>query len=185
MISNPIHFTTHTPSKTANHGNLQKHCVFRCGEAWYALPAIEVQEVIVAPPITAIPLSGDHLLGICERKNGFLPVLSINQIIHKAHSETPTDTDHLLILDGEPSWAISINDAAYLATIESVLPNESRTNPASCASLLGTAIVDGQVVNVLATGSVYKNAQLGIEAYWNKIGTASNDRLHHQKGIQN
>jgi chemotaxis signal transduction protein len=53
------------------------HCVFRAGEDYWAVPLLQVAEIVSAPQITEIPASPPFLLGTVMLGNDALPVIDL------------------------------------------------------------------------------------------------------------
>lgn len=151
-----------------------KHCMFRCGDDWYALPAMSIGEITSATPITKIPNSAPSLLGVCHHQSEFIPVISLTKILNPEHQQT-TNPNHqyLLILASKPRWAILIDEAGTLVTMETIVPNESREFAASHTPQSGTAIIDDKIVKLLNCHQLYNRVLSDLAAKWSHLNQAT------------
>jgi len=166
LIPNPIQPIARVTGNLLTDSTTLRYVVFRCDKSWYAIPAIKVLEITLAPAITQIPHSSDGLLGICERNNEFIPILSLSGILGDQTIDQTGVGDHLLVLDGSSSWAISIDEVDSLSTLDSILPNERRATRSTRHPVLGTSIVDGKVINLLIPEQLYTIAEKSLEMCW-------------------
>ena len=51
-----------------------QYCIFRSGERWYAVPAIEIREICTSSRLTSVPFSSGVLAGICNQLTEFIPI---------------------------------------------------------------------------------------------------------------
>ena len=55
-------------------------CGFTVGETFYAIPVLEVQEVIKPQKLTPIPLSGPHIKGLINLRGQIVTSISLRQL---------------------------------------------------------------------------------------------------------
>jgi hypothetical protein len=55
----------------------RQYCVFRAGGRRFCLAILDVEEIVVWPAITSLPLAPPFLLGICNLRGTIVPVMDI------------------------------------------------------------------------------------------------------------
>ncbi len=147
-----------------------KHCVFRCGDVMFALPATTVREVTLMPTIVTVPLSHPSLAGIGNLRSEFLPVIDLEPLVgNQAH--LVADTGQLLVIDSAlGSWAIAIDKVIAIDGIETHIDPGQR-NENTISVLLGTASYDGKVISVLDVNGLQRIAQQTQESQWSGLET--------------
>lgn len=168
-----------SPSATATLDDLSsdKHCVFRCGNSWYSVPAVAVREISVAPKLVRVPDSHRSLAGLCHLRSEFVPVLSLGTLLDGEGLETAHDHDRLLVLSGSSVWALLIVEAAALESLETIVTPEARMDDVRISAVLGTAMYRDQIVRVLNPNNLYRLAQQALEECWRRPQPASQPTL--------
>ena len=142
-----------------------KHCVFRCGDVMFALPATTVREVTIMPTIVSVPLSHPTLAGIGNVRSEFLPVIDLEPLVGN-QARLAADTGQLLVIVSPLGcWAIAIDRVIAIDGIETHI-DASQRNENTISVLLGTATYDGKVISVLDVNGLQRIAQQTLEGQW-------------------
>lgn len=152
-----------------------KHCVFRCGDAMFAVPAMSVREVTLMPTIVPVPLSHPALAGIGNLRSEFLPVLDLEPLVG-SQAHLAATTGQLLVIDSAlGSWAIAIDKVIAIDGIETHIDAGQR-NENTVSILLGTATHDRKVISVLDVNGLQHIGQQTLEEQWHhSSGTAASE----------
>lgn len=154
---------TLAPTKTTvTEVDTSKHCVFRCGESWYSVPAVAVREIVVPPDLVHLPFCPPSLLGLCHLRNEFIPVVSLTALLDYEAAADRVGTERLLVFEGRSAWSLLISDSATLESVETSVAQESRSGD----TLLGTAMFRDKIVRVLHPGRLHSKVQQILEKHW-------------------
>lgn len=143
-----------------------KHCIFRCDQSWFSLPAIAVREIAVAPDLVGVPNCHGSLAGLCHLRSEFIPVVSLPQLLSVESPETNELQSNLLVINGSSVWAIRIAEAAALESLETLVSPDLRMDDMTPSPVTGTAMFRDQIVRVLDPVSVLRMAQQSLERGW-------------------
>lgn len=127
-----------------------RHCQFRSGATWYALPTIAIRHVLPRPEATPLPGGPPALLGLCRLREGFLPVLSAAGLI-EAQVPPPLAEPMMLVLDdcGNGRFGLCVGEVLGLCALDSSLNAVHRGPGAWSAVVSGWATHGGRTVHVL------------------------------------
>lgn len=156
---------------TAEPTDLNKHCIFRCDQSWFSVPATTVREITVAPDLVAVPNSHPALAGLCHLRSEFIPVLSLTELLNGEDAENTDVASNLLVLRGSSVWAMQIAEAAALQSLETLVTPDVRSDDLSSSPITGTAMFRDQIVRVLDPVCLLRLAQQSLETDWR--GTSS------------
>ncbi|MCC9600151.1 chemotaxis protein CheW [Stieleria sp. JC731] len=144
-----------------------KHCMFRCGDAIFALPATTVREVTIMPNIVPVPLSHPSLFGIGNLRSEFLPVIDLEPIVGD-QARRQNHTGQLIIVENPlGDWAIAIDKVIAIDGIETHIDAAQR-NDNSANFMLGTATYQSKVISVLDVHGLQRIAQQTLENQWSR-----------------
>lgn len=142
-----------------------KHCVFRSGDAIFAVPATAVREVTIMPTVVPVPLSHPALAGIGNLRSEFLPVIDLEPLVGD-QAQREMSCGQLLVIDSPlGSWSIAIDKVIAIDGIETHIDATQR-NENTISVLLGTANHAGAVISVLDVNSLQRIAQQTLEQQW-------------------
>ncbi|MEZ6138498.1 MAG: chemotaxis protein CheW [Pirellulaceae bacterium] len=142
-----------------------KHCVFRCSNAWFSVPAISVRQLVVAPELVRVPRCHPALVGIGRLRGEFLPVVSLQNLLE---TQTPSElsaNDCLMVLDGGCTWSLLISESVALSPLEIIVSQESLVENANNI-VIGTAMFRDRIVRALNPNGLLVAAQSALERYW-------------------
>ncbi|MEO1615345.1 MAG: chemotaxis protein CheW [Planctomycetota bacterium] len=142
-----------------------KHCVFRSGDAIFAVPATTVREVTIMPTIVPVPLSHPALAGIGNLRSEFLPVIDLEPLVGDQAQRNDSCGQLLVIESPLGSWSIAIDKVIAIDGIETHIDATQR-NENTISVLLGTATHAGAVISVLDVNSLQRIAQQTLEQQW-------------------
>lgn len=82
-----------TTQSSSSSDKIQKHqedqfLLFRIQEEWFSLPAISVRDVMYAPPITPVPLSGFEVAGLLNLRGHIVTALHSDRFFNLALKES-------------------------------------------------------------------------------------------------
>lgn len=143
-----------------------KHCVFRSGDSWYALPALAVREITIAPELVSVPSSHVSLSGLCHLRSEFVPVISLGSLLEHEVQQDSEPGNQLLVLGDTNVWALLIAEAAALEPLETILAPESRLDDTHQSPVMGTAMFNEKILRVLDHKRLFRLAQQILEKSW-------------------
>lgn len=144
-----------------------KHCVFRCGDSWFSVPAVSVREIVIAPELVRVPNCHRALAGLGHLRSEFVPVIDLGALLDIDQCQDLSEHDCLLVLDGSSVWSLLIAESAALESIETIVSQEARTDNASNVNI-GTAMYRDRIVRVLNPSGLLAIAQQAFEQHWNR-----------------
>ncbi|MCD0458103.1 chemotaxis protein CheW [Roseiconus lacunae] len=142
-----------------------KHCVFCCGDAIFAIPATTVREVTIMPTIARVPLSHPSLSGIGNLRSEFLPVIDLEPIVGN-QARRKTTIGQLIVIENQlGDWSIAIDKVIAIDGIETHIDATQRSDETT-NFMLGTATYQGKVISVLDVHGLQRIAQQTLESQW-------------------
>lgn len=144
-----------------------KHCVFRCGQSWFSVPAIAVREISIAPSLVRVPDCHHALAGLCHLRSEFVPVIALDALLDVDQPE-PKSHDRLLVINGTSVWSLLIAEAAALESLETIVSPEVRVDETNLSAVMGTAMFRENIVRVLNPNSLFRLAQHALEDAWGR-----------------
>lgn len=169
------------PTKTMSGGSTSdKHCVFRCGQSLFSMPATSVREIIMMPSLVAVPNAHSSLAGLCHLQSEFMPVISLTALLNGSASDDPQSQYKLIVIQDANSWALRITEAIGLVPLETHVTSECRTDDAEHLAVMGTAMFQDQIVRVLDSTALYRCVRTALEDLW----TATNPSTYASASSQ-
>lgn len=142
------------------------YCVFQAENSIWAIAAASVREIADTAPIVVVPEAPPEIVGVCHIRMEFVPVLSLPGLLGEAGGDQET-ADFLLILDsGEGPWALPIERALSLHTLEIAVGETAMDAQLRSSGILGTATFRDQVLRIVDTSWLYRRAHEIIEEHW-------------------
>ena len=143
-----------------------KHCIFRCGEASFSIPAMAVREIAPCPDIVTVPVSHAVLAGVGHVRNEFLPVVVLEPLVGD-HACVSNASNQLLVLTSAlGSWAILIDEIIDIDVVETHVDASHRADD-TLSPMLGTASYNGDVISVLDANGLHRVCQQALQKQWN------------------
>ena len=150
-----------------------KHCVFRCGDSWFSIPAISVREIVVAPELVDVPGCHPSLFGLGHVRSEFVPVIAMTRLLDADPSSDLDANNCLLVLEGSSVWSFLISEAVALEPLETIVSPDLRTEHTNSA-VIGTAMFRGRIVRVLNPNELLTTAQHALDQYWERADGCGN-----------
>ncbi len=144
-----------------------KHCVFRCGEAWFSVPAIAVRQIVVTPDIVKVPHCHRALVGLGRLRGEFVPIVALGRLLDIDQSSQLPTGDCLLVLEGKCIWSLLISESIALESLETIVSQEAKTESTNNV-VIGTAMFQDRIVRVLNPSGLLARAQCTFDQYWNR-----------------
>lgn len=142
------------------------YCVFQTDDAVWAIAAASVREIADTAPIVIVPGAPAEVVGVCHIRMEFVPVLSLPGLLGEAGSDQRT-AEFLLILDGgEGPWALPIQRALSLHTLEIAVGETATDGQLRSTGVLGTASFRDEVLRIVDASWLYRRAHEVIESHW-------------------
>ena len=151
---------------TDDQQNVDKHCIFRCGDSWFALPALAVREATSRQQLFAVPHSHEALAGICHLRNEFLPALHLQALLGEEIPQFTLNGQMLVLTAASGSWALLIDQAVAIESLDLSINPDVRLDDGLSAALLGTAAYGDHVLRVLDSNSLYRLAEDSLRSRW-------------------
>ncbi len=143
-----------------------KHCVFRSGASWFSVPAVSVREISIAPDLVRVPNCHPSLAGVCHLRSEFVPVISLNSLLHIDACQTAQPHNKLMVINGSTVWALLIAEAAALESLETIITPDIRSDDVNQTPVMGTAMFRDRIVRVLDPNGIFRLAQQALENLW-------------------
>lgn len=156
-----------TNALLSNLPSSNKHCVFRCGDSWFSLPAIAVRQIVVVPDLVKIPNCHQALAGLGRVRGEFVPVIALGTLLEIEQSSESPARACLLVLEGNCIWSLLISESIALESMETIVSQNARTEDANNA-VIGTAMFHDRIVRVLNPNGLLATAQCAFDQYWNR-----------------
>lgn len=144
-----------------------KHCVFRCGDSWFSVPAVSVREIVIAPELVRVPHCHRALAGLGHLRSEFLPVIALGALLGSDQPMDLSEHDCLLVFAGSSVWSLLIAEAAALESMETIVSQEARPENTGNVSI-GTAMFRDRIVRVLNPNGLLAAAQQVFEQHWHR-----------------
>lgn len=152
-----------------------KHCIFRFSESWFAVPAMSVVEITVAPPIAKVPASHRFLEGLCHLRSEFIPVIALSQVMGMNNTQTPDDALQLMLFAGKRRSAIRVSEVPALQSIETFVTQDGKEDIGDANPCIGTANFRDMIIRVLDPNTLQARVAHSLETQWRQIaGTTAN-----------
>ena len=153
-----------------------QYCIFRSGERWYAVPAIEIREICTSSRLTSVPFSSGVLAGICNQLTEFIPIFSLERLLDSEANLTQQPQSSLLIFAGKQPWGIEITEVTSIIALDGLVPHENR-GPENRGTenrgtqgrhrfLWGTAIYNQNVINLISLERLHSKAGVELTDWW-------------------
>ncbi len=155
------------PLAAGEYDQANRHCVFRCGDSWFSVPAIAVREIVQAPELVHVPFADPSIVGLGRLRSEFVPVLALDALLNVDHSTPSSDVNCLLVFEGNSVWSLLISESAALESMETIVSQESYPENANNA-VIGTAMYRDRIVRVLNPNGLLFTAQQSIERFWSR-----------------
>ena len=104
--------------EAAEGGHELKAVLLRAGNELFAVDALSVVEVVVRGPVTPVPYSARHFVGLCVVAGRLLPVSSLRMLLDVPVGEPAMTLPRLVILsDGDAEVAFACEEAVGVRTL--------------------------------------------------------------------
>jgi purine-binding chemotaxis protein CheW len=137
-------------------GSLEILMTFQLGSVWYALNALQVQEVILVPELTPVPGAKPHILGIMNLRGRILPVFDLGLRLGLPAVKTATANRVMVVPSGEEMVGLlvdSLADVAYPET-QVLQPLPSNVAARQARYFTGTLRIEQRLLTVLNLAAV-------------------------------
>lgn len=142
------------------------YCVFQAEDTLWAIAAASVREIADTAPIVVVPGAPSEVVGVCHIRMEFVPVLCLPGLLGEAGGDQRT-AEFLLILDGgEGPWALPIQRALSLHTLEIAVGEAAMDGHLRSSGILGTASFRDEVLRIVDASWLYRRAHDVIESHW-------------------
>jgi chemotaxis signal transduction protein len=160
-----------------SHERLQssRHCVFRCGDSWYSVPATAIREVTIAPEPVRLPGAPAWLNGIVHLQSEFIPVISLSRFLD-IPTNTETQPGRLLVIHGNPIWAIQVCEVAALSDLDATLSPGSQMAACQPTGIVGTFTWGSHIARVLEPRHTLSRIQKSLHDRWNPLSSGGRER---------
>ncbi len=96
---------------------LKQLCGFRVGDAFFAIPVVEVQEVIRPQKITNVPLSDPYILGLINLRGQIVTCLSLRAMFG-LKDDSSEDQMNIIVKDGDSLYALVVDEILDVIDME-------------------------------------------------------------------
>jgi len=131
-------------------GGEQRYLTFRSENRLYALPALQVAEVIRPATLARVPQAPESLLGLANLRGAVMPVASIRALLGLQRADA-TAASRLIVLDGDKPVALEVDAVAALVSVPAAAVNAADTELSAAAGeqLRGVFETNGAVAKIL------------------------------------
>jgi purine-binding chemotaxis protein CheW len=140
-----------------------KHCVFRHGLSWLALPATAVREVLPRQDMVFVPGTSSTFAGLCHLRSEFIPVLNLGSVL--PHGSRSDEQIMLILEDSDGPWAFLVDEVGALQILETSDAPEADEFQPSCA-VIGWATFGETVIQVLDQSRIRQFAEQELAERW-------------------
>ncbi len=142
-----------------------KHCVFRCGDSWFSVPAIAVRQLVVTPEIVKVPHCHRALVGLGRLRGEFVPIVDLGRLLDIDPTGRSSAGDCLLVLEGKCIWSLLISESVALEALETIVSQEAKADSTHNVTI-GTAMFQDRIVHVLNPNGLLARAQSSLDQFW-------------------
>lgn len=93
-------------------------------------------------------------------------MLSLHHLLQLDDVAFRSEGSSLLVLEGRTTWAVQIDEAAAITSLETIVAPDSRSDLAGTAPVRGTATFGDKIVRVLDPIGLYQAAQKAVHDFW-------------------
>src|SRR4051812_2724820 len=97
-------------------GSDQRYLTFRSDDRLYALPAVQIAEVIRPTALARVPQAPKSLLGLANLRGAVMPVASIRGMLGLQQADA-TSASRFIVLDGTTPVALEVDAVAALVSV--------------------------------------------------------------------
>jgi purine-binding chemotaxis protein CheW len=128
----------------------QRYLTFRSEDRLYALPAQQVSEVVRMTALARVPQAPKCLLGLANLRGAVVPVAGMRAMLGREEAGL-TASSRLILLDGQISVALAVDEVAALVTVAESAISRDDTELSAVAGerLQGVFQTGGRVTKIL------------------------------------
>jgi purine-binding chemotaxis protein CheW len=126
---------------------IEQMVVFELDHEEYAVPILEVKEVIKLPQITQVPNSAASIAGIINLRGKVVPVLDLEKKFNLVR-ENKTPSEHILVAEAEGGLAFGIL-VDKVSEVAKIPQSSIKAAPQVIAGKIAADFLKGVVVNQL------------------------------------
>lgn len=146
--------------------SLERHCLFRTGQAYFALPARTVREVSIRPKIVSVPGAAAVLAGVCHFRNEFLPTLSLRPLVSNAIADHSSESQIVVVDEEDGAWALLVDEVISLEPLEAALATETLDDDAWSEAIIGWATYRDHSVRIIDPEALYNAVADVLQTAW-------------------
>ena len=143
----------------------ERYCVFQYGDACFGVLATTVREVALRPKVSVVPGAGSMLVGLCHLRNEFLPVVQLRDGVFDVNSSSQNQQIVVVSAAGG-SWALLVDRVIGLVPLEVSLSSEGSSAIGWSSSVMGSASLDDQIVQVLDANALFRYFDASLSQSW-------------------
>lgn len=152
-----------------------RYCVFRCGDSWYSVPATSIREITIATDPVRLPGAPDWLDGIVHLHSEFIPVISLSRFLDLQSAQSETQYGRLLVINGNPIWAIRVCEVAALSDLEATISPGGQMQVNQSCGIVGTFTWGSQIARVLEPRHALSRIQSGLHDCWSLLASTGRE----------
>jgi len=84
-------------------------CGFKIGGGYYAVPVLEVQEVVKPQSITIVPKSPDYIDGLINLRGQVVTSMNLRKLFH-IESDQPSDFMNVIVRSGDSLYSLVVDE---------------------------------------------------------------------------
>lgn len=105
-------------AKNASSGEQRRLLVFSLGTSKFAISLGQVKEVIAIPPITSIPNSPAHFLGVTNLRGQIFSIIDLRRKLNVGNKESTKETTVVILDVADLSLGVVVDSVDYVLNLE-------------------------------------------------------------------
>ncbi len=98
--------------------NIEQLCGFRIGNGFYAIPVLEVQEVVKPQNMTTVPLSSENVKGLINLRGQIVTALDMKNMFNlKSEAESKTFMN-IIVSSGESLYSLIVDQVMDVIEVD-------------------------------------------------------------------
>ncbi len=119
---------THNTNSEINLSNMDfQLCGFKIADAYYAIPVLEVQEVIRSQDVTIVPCSPPHIKGLINLRGQIVTSISLRNLF-KMNELDSASYMNIIVKSGESLYALRVDEILDVMDIEKSIFEKTPNN---------------------------------------------------------
>lgn len=102
-------------------GEISQLCGFKVMEGIYAVPVLDVQEVVKPQKVTPVPLSPSYIDGLINLRGQIVTAINLRKLFGLPARETDSDYMNIIVRSNDSLYALVVDEILDVMEIENTL----------------------------------------------------------------